>query len=256
MLDKMGIPYFHLVPPNAHSVYPEDLPDHVYTHHTRPIFQLIEELAANNSFATLIYPLEEIVAAKHRLLYPKTDPHWSAIGAFLAYERLAEEMSPVVRMHRVAEEDVAYIERMLVGELGFKVEPQLEAPTIEAQVTNPTAYLVSDNCVMNTGSTIVTECAEAPLTTCMMLGDSFSDALRPYLAASFRRFVFAQTPRLDYDFIREHDPDVVISVLNERFMIIVPDDLNGPTVKDLEREKRAHDLVREPIRIFPRRDAA
>jgi alginate O-acetyltransferase complex protein AlgJ len=255
MLEKMGIPYFHMVPPNAHSVYPEDLPDHVHTNHTRPIFQLVEELDANKSFATLIYPLEEIVAGKPRLLYPKTDPHWSAIGAFLAYQRLADEMSPAVRMHRVAEADVAFRERMLVGELGFKVEPQQEAPDIEAQVLSPTAYLVWDNCVRNTGSTIITECAEAPPTTCLVLGDSFADGLRPYLAASFGRFVNAQTPRLDYGFVREHEPDVVISVLNERFMIVVPDDLNGPTVRDLEQEKKAHGILRRPMRVFPRRSA-
>jgi alginate O-acetyltransferase complex protein AlgJ len=252
-LEKLDIPYFHLVPPNAHSVYPEDLPDHVRTHHTRPVLQLIEEIERKGSFAKLIYPLDELIAAKPRLLYPKTDPHWSALGAFIAYERLAEEMSQVVRMHRVREEDVNFYEFGLVGELGFKIEPQVESPDMAAWVRKPTAYLVSDNCVVNTGTIVVAECPEAPWGTCILLGDSFSNWLWLYLAASFRRFVYAYTPTLDYDFIREYEADVVVSVLNERFMIIVPDDFGGPSVRDLEQEKKAHGLLREETPVWLRR---
>jgi hypothetical protein len=255
MLEKSGIPYFHLVPPNAHSVYSEDLPEHVRSHHTRPVLQLIAELREKRSFAKLIYPLDELLAAKPRLLYPKTDPHWSSIGAFVAYERLADEMTPVVHMHRVREHDLVLEEHMLVGELGFKVEPQQESTDVGVWVSKPTAYLVSDNCVVNTGTVVVTECPDAPQTTCVVLGDSFSDQLSPYLAASFGRLVYAYTPRVDYDFIREYEPDVVVSVLNERFMIYVPNDLSGPSLQDMVQQKLAHGLTREPRSNFKRRSA-
>ncbi len=252
MLEKMGVPYIHIVPPNAHSVYPEDLPDDVQSHHTRPVLQLIQELRANDSFAKLIYPLDELLAAKPRVLYPKTDPHWSAIGGFVAYERLADEMTSVVRMHRVREEDLRFNERSRTGELGFKTEPEQMSTHVEVSIRTPTAHLVSDTCVVNRGTVFVTECLEAPPTTCALLGDSFSHALLPYLAASFRRFVFAFTPALDYDFIREQKPDVVVSVLNERFMINVPCDFSGRSVKEWEQQKIADGRVREPTPVFRR----
>jgi hypothetical protein len=255
MLEKLGIPYFHLVPPDAHSVYPEDLPDQVRPHDTRPILQLIDELAAEQSYANLIYPLEELLAAKPRLLYPKTDPHWTAIGAFIAYDRLAQEMEPVVELHRLREADVVFEEYSLVGELGYKVEPQQESTDVVAPVTTPKPYLVSDNRVINTGAILVGECPEAPPTTCMLLGDSFSNRLWIYLSASFRRFVYAYTPRLDYDFVRKYDPDVVVSVLNERFMIHLPDDLAGQTVAEAEAEKIAAGTLREETPVLPRRPA-
>ncbi len=256
MLEKIGVPYFHIVPPNAHSVYPEDLPDHVHSHDTRPVLQLIEELREKDSFAKLIYPLDELIAAKPRSLYPKTDPHWSAMGAFVGYERLADEMSSVVQMHRIREEACVFREQMLPGELGFKVEPEQESLHIFARVSKPAAYLVSDNYVINTGRIIVTECPDAPPTTCVVLGDSFAGMLWPFLAASFGRFVYASTSTLDFDFIREHEPDVVICVLNERFMLYVPRDFSGRTVKEMEQEKIAHGLVREPIPLFSRRPTA
>lgn len=255
ILEKLGISYFHLVPPDAHSVYPEDLPDHVPIHHTRPILQLIEELEEKDSFAELIYPLEELIAAKPRLLYPKTDPHWSAIGAFIAYERLAGKMSRVVDMHRVREEDILFDERMLSGELGFKVEPEEQSLHVFAHVSKPPAYLVSDNCVVNTGTIVVAECPEAPPTTCVLLGDSFSNLLWLFLARSFGRFIYAYTPTLDYDFIREHEPDVVVSVLNERFANVVPDDFGGRSVREMEQDKRTHGLIREETPVFQRRPA-
>ena len=159
-------------------------------------------------------------------------------------------------MHRVKEDDLLWTERMLAGELGFKVEPQQTSTHVGVLVKNPTAYLVSDNCVINRGSVIVTECPDAPSTTCVVLGDSFSDQLLPFLAGSFGRFVYARTFGLDYDFIRQHEPDVVVSVLNERFMINIPHDFYLPSVKEMQQEKIAQGLTREPTPVFPRRPPA
>lgn len=256
MLEKMGIPYFHLVPPNAHSVYPEDLPDHVHSHHIRPIHQFVDELREKASFAKLIYPLDELLAAKPRPLYPKTDAHWTGFGAFVAYEQLADQMSQVVDMHRVSEGEITWVERMRVGELGFKVEPPQASIDVGARIDEPAAYLVSDNCVINTGMVIVTECPCAPATTCVVLGDSFTERLLPLLASSFGRCVYAYSPRMDYDFIREHKADAVICVLNERFMVHRPNDFADATVMEMAQDKIAHGLTREPTPIFRTRGAA
>ena len=254
LLDEIGIPYFHLVPPNAHSVYPEDLPDHIQAQGLRPVPQLIRYLQDRNSFAKVIYPLDDLLAVKPRPVYPKTDGHWSAMGAFVAYQCLADEMAPVVRMHRVADEDVEWFEGTVIGELGFKVEPQQRSTDVYASIERPVAFLVSDNCVINTGTILITECPENPDTTCVVLGDSFSDQLLPFLAASFGRLIYANTPRIDYDFIREHAADTVVSILNERFMIFRPADASGKSVAELEQEKIASGLTREPTSQFKPRD--
>ena len=93
-LARRQVPYFFLVPPNAHAVYPEYLPDDVVTVAERPVLQLLGHLRERESKARIIYPLEELVAHKqHDLVYIKTDTHWNELGAFVAYKRLMSDIS-------------------------------------------------------------------------------------------------------------------------------------------------------------------
>jgi len=251
-LGRLGIPYFFLVPPNAHPVYPEDLPDTVRGATVRPVHQLIEHLEQGESFARIIYPLDGLLAAKpNPLLYALTDTHWTAHGAFVAYRCLAGAIGTAVAMHTVSEEDLEYHERLWVGELGFKVEPKEESTMVTATVKRPATHLVSDNRVINRGMTVVTACPEAPPATCLVLGDSFSHLLLIFLGASFRRLVFAYATTLDYELVQRERPDVVISVLNERFLMTIPYDVGAHTVRELEREKKAEGLLRPAIGYWP-----
>jgi hypothetical protein len=247
-----GIPYFFLVPPNAYTVYPEDLPDGICAGPMRPVQQLIQHLEEAGSRAHVIYPLDEIVAAKPNPdLYQKTDTHWSAYAAYIAYRSLAREIVPRVPMHVVPEHDVAYQEQLLMGDLGYKVEPKEKSVLMTAIVRQPPVRSVSDNRVLNTGMKIVTECSEAPPLTCILLGDSFAAMLFPFLGSSFRRFVFAHTPNLDYELVRQERPDVVISVLNERFLMTVPVDIGARTTREFENEKKVKGLVRQENWFWP-----
>jgi hypothetical protein len=249
-LSMRGVPYFLLVPPNAHSVYPEDLPDHPEGA-TRPVLQLLRHLVEHESCAPLEYPLDAIVAAKPALLYPKTDSHWTARGAFVAYRILADQIAAVVPIHKVSEEDVVYHEFANVGELGFKMNPVRESPDVVAHVPRPAAVLVMDNLVFNTGSLIETSCPGAPPTTCLLFGDSYVRRMLPFLAASFRRLVFAQLPTLDHVLIDEVRPDLVVSVVNERFMIFIHHDAGAATLQELASEKVAANRLRERMSEWP-----
>jgi hypothetical protein len=253
-LQSLGIPYFFMSPPNAHSVYPADLPDNVPSAAERPIHQLMHHLGETGSPARILYPLDEIVGAKpDPLLYAKTDPHWSGLGAFLAYDRLVTEVERHVELHHVAREDARFVPIEHCGELGFKVEPQQESIELYGEVLHPQAWLVHDNCVINVGKLIITECPEAPPTTCVLIGDSFTDHMLPFLAASFRRLVFAQIPTLDRELVLAERPDVVIGMLNERFLRFAPDDSAGKRVEDFAEVKLAEGAVRGETRFWPKK---
>ena len=254
-LGELGIPYFFMVPPNAHSVYPEDLPEGIASAPERPVHQLMRHLGGTGSQARLMYPLDDMLAAKpDPLLYSRTDPHWSGRGAFVAYRRLLTEVEREVRLHRVPPANVRFVEVLQTGELGFKVEPEEESVEVYAQVARPQAWLLHDNLVVNVGKLIVTECPAAPDTTCVLLGDSFANHMLPFLAASFRRLVFAQIPTLDRALVLEERPDVVITLLNERFLIYVPHDAGGRSVHDYADAKLADGAVRREARFWPRRN--
>jgi hypothetical protein len=250
-LERRGCPYFFLVPPNAHSVYPEDLPADLPSAPARPVHQLMEHLAAH-SYARIIYPLDELLAAKpNELLYAKTDAHWTALGAWIAYRRLAADVAEVVPIHEVREEDLRHWEKEVPGELGVKLDPPAASTRVWAAVERPLAHLVADNRVINRGMILETECTEAPDTKCLVLGDSFAIALHPFLASSFRRLVFVHMPTLDYELVEQVAPDVVISVLNERFLISLPYDVGAPSTLDLIRQKTEAGMLRAETSLWP-----
>jgi hypothetical protein len=251
-LGKRGVPYLFLVPPNAHSVYPEDLPDGIVASPERPVLQLIDHLAQTGSYARVIYPLEQILAAKpHPLLYSKTDPHWTSVAAFVAYELLIDEIAKLLPLNKLAESDIVFRRRPVQGELGYKLGLG-PTPDIWGYVKHPRAQLVSDNQVHNRGSLVVTECPEVPPTTCLVFGDSFANRLLPLFASTFGHLGQAYSATLDYSLVEEFQPDVVISVLNERFLIELPYDIGAPSVRDRAKEKIAAGRLRP--RTFQRQE--
>jgi alginate O-acetyltransferase complex protein AlgJ len=252
-LERQGTAYCFLVAPTAHSVFPEELPENLPQGRTRPILQILEQLRSSKSFARVLYPLDEIAALKpDPYIFSPTNSHWGPSGAFCAYRSVIREVADRVTMHQVCSEALEFQDTLYTGDLGFKMKPKCESRHRIVTVPKPRAYLVSDNRIHTTGSKIVFECPEAPPSRCVMFGDSFAEALLPFFAASFRRFVYAFLPTLDYGFVREERPDVVVSVMNERFLLVVPDDDGARTLREHEAEKRAAGRFRDEIQRFPK----
>jgi hypothetical protein len=238
-LARREIPYFFLVPPNTHSVYPEYLPDDVVTVAERPVLQLIEYLREHGSKARLIYPLEELVAHKQNdLVYIKTDTHWNELGAFIAYKRLMREIAEVATVRDIEWEQLFVSRNDLPGDLGGKLRPERTSTQVFVDVMGWQAHYAKDNRVRVTGRRIEYTCSLAPDVTCLVHGDSYSEKLLPVLAESFGRTVFCQMPSLDYQVVQEVRPDVVIGVQNERFLLEVPYDSIAPTLRELAAFKQ------------------
>jgi alginate O-acetyltransferase complex protein AlgJ len=244
-LERHGIPYFFIVAPDAHSVYPEKLPERITTIAARPVVQLVEHLRSTASFAPVIYPLAELLAAKQeRRVYSQTDSHWNFFGAFVAYARLMEGVATTAPVRQLRHADIVWAETDVVGGLGYKVEPHESSPLVHVDAMPKHARLVEDNCILNNGSLLEFECDEAPPTSCLVLGDSSSVNLLLFLAESFGHLTFAHNSSLDFELVLEKEPDVVISVMTERFMIRLPFDLPAKPVRQVAREKEARGAIR------------
>jgi alginate O-acetyltransferase complex protein AlgJ len=252
-LAQMGSSYTFLVAPDTHSVYPERLPDEIVPTAERPIHKLMRRLEESKSPAKLIYPLTELVAKKHEMeVCSPFDTHWSEFGAFVAYTRLLDELRQQVPVRQIAPGHVLYYTRMMPGELSVKLGFDDDVEQL-ASVLYWRARLIEDNCVFNKGSYVVLECDEAPPTKCVLFGDSYSPMLMRFLAESFRRLVFAHMPTVDYELVERERPDVVVSLLAERFLIEVPDDSKGVTVEDLARPKLEKGNTRPRLPLWDRR---
>jgi hypothetical protein len=71
------------------------------------------------------------------------------------------------------------------------------------------------------------------------MGDSYGWALVKYMAESFGRLTWASTRTLDMNFLASEQPDVVVSLLAERYLIKVPVDENARSVATQEARKLA-----------------
>jgi hypothetical protein len=237
-----------MIAPNNHSVYPEMLPGDVESAPERPVHQLIEHLERCGSPVKLVYPLDEMVAAKpdHQIC-SRVDSHWTDYGAFLAYLRLMEDARQLVPTRDVGMDDVVFVDVDVQGDLGEKLDPPREATQPFGRLRYRNARLVYDNCVEGTGALAVTACGVAPPTTCLLLGDSYSYVLARFMSECWRRLALVHSPTLDPQVVDALGPDIAVTVIAERFLIAVPDDEQGRAMSERERHKREHGRFRPPL---------
>jgi hypothetical protein len=245
-LERRGAAYFFTVAPVPHVVFPDKLPQPGAIDSDRPVLQLLRHLDRERSFARVIYPVEQLTARRDELIYTKTNSHWTDRGAFLAYEQLAAALESRVPMRRVEETEIEWVERMAVGDLGVKITPQEASPHVTALMKSPGAQVVTDNAVFNQGRRAEYRCPAAPDLTCLVLGTSSALNMVHVLAESFGRLVYGNISSLDYSLVDEVEPDVVVSIFGERFMVRVPTDVGAPTLEELEAQKRAAGTVFPP----------
>jgi alginate O-acetyltransferase complex protein AlgJ len=243
-LAKRGAAFFFLVAPVPHVVFPDKLPEG-RLEGERPMLQLMRYFDEQGSYARVVYPAEQLVEHRDSRVYTETNTHWTDRGAFVAYQLLSDEIAASVSMRKLDEAGIEWLEVMQIGDLGCKLEPAEQSLHICSQTRNPKARLVYDNGVFNEGRRAEFECDAAPDSTCLVLGTSSAHGMVHLLAEGFRRLVFTSISTLDYTLVEEVNPDVVITIFGERFMIRVPVDIPAPTQRELEAGKRAAG------RVFP-----
>jgi hypothetical protein len=228
-LKAQGIEYFFLVAPNKECVYPEYLPEDIQLSEQRPIQQLSEYISSSKLLPGdfLLYPIEELITAKSdRLTYPQGDTHWTFYGAYLAYQSMAHRIAKQIDLKILDESKIAFEETYFSGDLADKIpgSPQYLDYTIDFEKSSQCIY---DNLVKNTGRLTIWENSDQNLPKAVLFNDSFSIRMLNFWAESFSRLVSVQQSNLDYEIILREQPDIVISQQVERFLIHVPDDLNG-----------------------------
>ena len=196
MLADRGCAHLVMVAPNNHSVYPEKLPEDVETAAERPVHQLMAHLDRSDSPVKIIYPLDELVAAKadHQVC-SRVDSHWTDYGAFLAYMRLMEDARPLVPTRTVDWDDVVVRRRR------GRRRPRREARS--SALGDAGDRLACETAARAWSTTTVSRAparsrspraTSRPPTTCLLLGDSYSYFLAPFMSECWRRLVLAHAP--------------------------------------------------------------
>ena len=206
-----------LVIPEKHVVYEDKLPRFTTVSARRPAMQLMGVVPEAVACTTL-YPLEELEAASRtKATYFKTDTHWNAHGAFVAYEALMASLRKDIEIETLREDDLSWNERPFVGDLGVRyVRERGETRAVPAP--NSAHKLVFQNHNFGRGAAHVYQNERRDLPTCVLFRDSFSNALIPYLMHGFSSIVAVSSLSCHYDLLERLKPDVVLFVVIERFL--------------------------------------
>jgi hypothetical protein len=242
-LAELGVPYVLAVVPMKERVYAELLPDGLPVSDTeRTPAQLSCALRDVDGceLLDLLAPLRD--ARRHGRIYHATDTHWNDRGAFFGARALLKEAAkqtpglrppPLSDMRLVARSDfhgdlaekpkVALVGRELLAcadqQRWVEQIDAIDPRRLRARRREPDEHL-------HVSATRPPQLFEIPdasnLPRCVLVGDSFSLMLLPWLAECFSRLAFMWTPEPPPAAIEAERPDLLLHVKAERFLIARP----------------------------------
>jgi len=232
--ESRDVPYAMFLAPDKEAMYPEYLPPDVVPVSPRPMRRLQDHLAGTAA-SDVLFLLEPALrkALGRGIVYPKTDTHWSAFGAFQGSAAMCARMG----LEHIDEKDVDWRGKSWTGDLGEKCSPPRSAPTLSGSVRSPQSRRVFDNEVVNRGTIRVFEKDPVAGPVGLLFGDSFAYYLLEFLAESFGRLVYAHSITVDWELVDEVKPDVAMSLAIERFCFYPPDDDAARAVRAIAAEK-------------------
>jgi hypothetical protein len=242
---KLDFAWEMAIAPDKETIYREFLPDAVRPSPRRPVHEILDEARALG--APVQYLEASLRAAAQRMeTFSKRDTHWNQFGAFVAYTSIAERLAARgVGLRLLEEAEISWRRDDLMLDLGSKLRPPRSADFIRADLCQERAKIVLDNQIFVTGRVVIFEQPDSRLPSAVLFGESFALHTLLFLKESFRRLCFVHTSTMSEEIIAAEQPDVVISLPTERFMIAPPTTDEGALeeLRDVAASKAARGEV-------------
>jgi len=240
-LKKMDIEYMHVFVPDKISVYPE------YVH---PSFKILSKSPINklfskyneelNSFVLDPLPYFNSIKEKTKPLFWKTDSHWTFSGVFSTFQLILSKLNIEIPKY--------YTQKSLEGkelilDLGSKLSPVQKEIYVTVDFINNAKRVYANELVQykeknenidispfHVGSNVIfkNDNPDTIQKTVVIFGDSFSEyrlhQLTGLFAETFKEVHFVWSTSLDYNYIVDVNPDIVLSEIAERFMNTIVND--------------------------------
>ncbi len=223
-LNERGIKYYLVIPPTKSRIYPEFLPGlYKFPPNISKTDQLLE---ATKGIENLHFiDLKEVLLTnknytKHHL-YHRFDTHWNKFGAYFGYRQIFEilrEDFPGLKPDDINDFNISYgpdyegdlLRNLAIGDLVPRDEIYFDLKTgCRVKDDKPRPYLPT---------AIFKKASVSNNLKMLLFGDSYSMALRPFLAEDFKKSVFLWTDEfLTGPVIMEH-PDIVIQERMEIYL--------------------------------------
>ena len=245
----LGIPYVFAAAPMKEVIYSEYLPDGLrLSSDAFPLDQLLEIFRSEEEIDIADLRPVLLEAKKHEQVYYRTDTHYNMSGGYHVYRRLAEEAARTLGgLEALPMSAFRFRETSFRGDLSDKRKMTVEGHRLldcASDAANPArfsecAMRIDPAClnareldqnqvpshyqVSKTRRTRVFEQSDAPeLPSAVVVRDSFAEQLIPYLSEQFRRVVYVWVPNPPFSVIEDEEPDIVLQVMAERFLIRPP----------------------------------
>ncbi|SDA30740.1 SGNH hydrolase-like domain-containing protein, acetyltransferase AlgX [Methylobacterium sp. UNC378MF] len=267
-LDGLGIRHVHAIVPDKLAIYP-DLLGRPFPGLDDPPGTRLARLVAGDSQAAMVdlqTPLQ--TARADEPVYLRTDTHWTYRGYLTAYRALCEALDAPVAAHVFAGTSV---NERFTFDLGEKLVPPVDEDYVAYDFPRRAARIDANALVavresgravrprgLFVGSRVVLENRDAPDPRRVVLfGDSYiyspGARLTAMLAETFGEVHAIWSANIDWAYVEDVRPDIVIFEIAERFLRQVPTDRIRIDNFAAARARRAiRPTLREQIRRWLR----
>lgn len=228
LCDQKGIQLQLMIIPNKEQVYEEYMPSYTIEDEYKRVPRLVDYVKEETGIE-ILYPLEELKLGKlYWQVYFKRDTHWNEAGAFIGVQTIYQALG----MDTTAITEVNYEkfdrpggDLTVLGALG----PENFTDDVQYSI----AYKSDVNILSSSGdktqnSTYTAETDSENKCNFVFIGDSFRNAMIPYLEKDFSNSYFTHRDYLSSDNAKKavKEADILVMVAVERHDNRLMDSLN------------------------------
>tara|TARA_B110000902_G_scaffold16808_2_gene19679 strand:- start:20401 stop:21534 length:1134 start_codon:yes stop_codon:yes gene_type:complete len=227
--EERGVKYYTVIVPNKMNVYPEHLPRTVFKKGETSRYNQITGLDSDPEI-NMIGLKETLLEHKKDkyLLFQKTDDHWTDYGAFLGYQAIMKRVEkdfPELKPQPLDEFEISKelkdgnMVRMISLTDQFSENfVKLTRKEPSSVVTGKKTGYKSDGGINQSQVELVKINPDGKPLKCLIIRDSFTRALMPFLNEHFQSTVYIHDKwrgRLRQDIIEQEKPDIVMVIMLE-----------------------------------------
>lgn len=235
LLRDAGAAYAFVIAPAKEAVLKCHLPEGVRLSDNRPAIQLQQ---SGRVARVVKYPVD-VLRGLGLGSFPKGESHWTDVAGLEVARSILAPFAEPLGLRLPDAGDFDRVSEGLVGDLSVHAQIYEPEQVTRLRLKRQDYRVISNNHKPNRGNVIVTENPSVRTGTAVLFRDSFTQNMIPFFASAFSRCVFVWNPFVDYDLVEEERPVLVLNIMAERFLPVVPDDVNKFSWEQVEIMRRS-----------------
>lgn len=220
-LSQQGIKLYVLIAPDAETIYPEYLPDHLAQSKEPSRLDVLKQAIAKTTLPFIDIRDTLRAAKRDHTVYYQTDTHWNAYGTLVGCAALLKRIrqdQPTIPLMHVSDYTIQQRSGMS-GDLTHMLTLQDNITEKVDYAIRPTTRLASRETASIPREKIAfpsRRFSGSGSGRLLFIGDSFSNSMMQYLPAYFRESYFVRDGKLDAETVRAERPTILVLEIVER----------------------------------------